>query len=205
MKEKEEYIEDLKEIKEMMNRSSKFISLSGLSGISAGVIALVGAWFAHTLVYNNASLAYPAQSSGQGVERNLLLLAGLTILAAVLAGIFFTKRKAKQINQPLWDAQTKLILINLAIPLVTGGLLCLLLLQQGLIGLLAPLTLIFYGLALVNASKYTFKEVGSLGIVEIVLGLVAIQFIGYGLYFWAFGFGILHIVYGIIMQLKYGS
>lgn len=205
MKEKEEYIEDLKEIKEMMNRSSKFISLSGLSGISAGVIALVGAWFAHTLVYNNASLAYSAQSTEQGVERNLLLLASLTILTAVLAGIFFTKRKAKQINQPLWDAQTKLILINLAIPLVTGGLLCLLLLQQGLIGLLAPLTLIFYGLALVNASKYTFKEVGSLGIVEIILGLVAIQFIGYGLYFWAFGFGILHIVYGIIMQLKYGS
>ncbi len=205
MKEKEEYIEDLKEIKEMMSRSSKFISLSGLAGISAGVIALIGAWFAHSMVYNNVSLAYSAQYNEQGIIINLLALAGITLCAAVLAGIFFTKRKAKQINQPLWDAQTKLLLINLAIPLVTGGLFCLLLLQQGFIGLLAPLTLIFYGLALVNASKYTFKEVGTLGIVEIILGLVAVQFIGYGLYFWAFGFGILHIVYGIIMQSKYGS
>ncbi len=205
MKEKEEYIEDLKEIKEMMNKSSKFISLSGLSGISAGVIALIAAWFAHSMVYKNVSLAYSAQNTEQGVIINLLVLAGTTLCAAVLAGIFFTKRKAKQINQPLWDTQTRLLLVNLAIPLVTGGLLCLLLLQQGLIGLLAPLTLIFYGLALVNVSKYTFKEVGTLGVIEIVLGLVAMLFIGYGLFFWAFGFGVLHIIYGIIMQSKYGS
>ncbi len=205
MKDKEQYIEDLKEIKEMMNRSSKFISLSGLSGISAGVIALIAAWFAHSMVYSNTLIYHVPQNISQGVTLNLLLVAVATITAAVLAGVFFTKRKAKQINQPLWDTQTKLLLINLAIPLVTGGLLCLLLLQQGLIGLLAPLTLVFYGLALVNASKYTFKEVGTLGIVEIILGLVAVQFIGYSLYFWAFGFGILHIVYGIIMQSKYGS
>ncbi len=205
MKEKEEYIEDLKEIKEMMNRSSKFISLSGLSGISAGVIALIAAWFAHSLMYAPSSMEYTVQRGDEGITFKLLVLASTTIIAAVLAGVFFTKRKARKMNQPLWDAQTKLLLINLAIPLVTGGLVSILLLQQGLLGLLAPLTLIFYGLALVNASKYTFKEVGTLGMVEIVLGLVAMLFIGYGLFFWAFGFGILHIVYGIIMQLKYGS
>ncbi len=205
MKDKEEYIEDLKEIKEMMNRSSKFISLSGMSGIAAGVIALIAAWFAHSMIYASLSMEYTAQPGSEGITFKLLVLACATIIAAVLAGVFFTKRKAKKLNQPLWDAQTRLLLINLAIPLVTGGLLCLLLLQQGLIGLLAPFTLIFYGLALVNASKYTFKEVGTLGMVEIVLGLVAMLFIGYGLFFWAFGFGILHIVYGIFMQSKYGS
>ncbi|VAW27872.1 hypothetical protein MNBD_BACTEROID06-824 [hydrothermal vent metagenome] len=205
MKNKEQYIEDLKEIKKMMNRSSKFISLSGLSGISAGVIALIAAWFAHSMVYSNTLIYHVPQNISQGVILNLLLVAVATITAAVLAGVFFTKRKAKQINQPLWDTQTRLLLVNMAIPLITGGLLCVLLLQQGLIGLLAPLTLVFYGLALVNASKYTFKEVGTLGVVEIILGLVAVQFIGYSLYFWAFGFGILHIVYGIIMQSKYGS
>jgi len=69
----------------------------------------------------------------------------------------------------------------------------------------APLTLIFYGLALVNASKYTLSEIRSFGIAEIVLGLIAMAFIGYGLLFWAIGFGLLHIIYGIIMHVRYGS
>ena len=63
--------------------------------------------------------------------------------------------------------------------------------------------LIFYGIALVNASKYTLRDVKWLGVLQIVLGLINTQFIGYGLYFWTAGFGILHIVYGIIMWWKY--
>jgi hypothetical protein len=97
------------------------------------------------------------------------------------------------------------MLINLSIPLVAGGLVCLILLNKGYISLLAPLTLVFYGLALVNASKYTLSEIRSLGIIEIALGLLALFFIGFGLIFWSLGFGILHIIYGIVMQRKYGS
>ncbi len=205
MKEKEQYIEDIKEIKEMMNRSSRFISLSGLSGISAGVIALAGAWLAHRMVFNKGTLDYNSPLLTTDVAMNLLGLAIATLVLALIAGVFFTTQKAKKTKQPLWDIQTKLLLINLAIPLVAGGVLCLVLLQHGFIGLMAPLTLVFYGLALVNASKYTLKEIRSLGIVEIVLGLISSYFIGYGLLFWALGFGILHIVYGIIMQIKYGS
>jgi hypothetical protein len=205
MKEKEQYIEDLKDIKDMMDRSSRFISLSGLSGISAGVIALIGAWWAYSMVFKTKSFGYNSLLVSSDVVTNLLVVATFTLIAALAAGIFFTSRKAKKKNQSLWDTQTKLMLANLAIPLVTGGVLSLVLLMRGFIGLMAPLTLIFYGLALVNASKYTFHEIRSLGIVEIILGLVSSYFIGYGIYFWALGFGVLHIVYGIIMQLKYGS
>ena len=205
MKEKEQYIEDLKEIKDMMNRSSRFISLSGLSGISAGIIALVGAWFAYSLVLNGKSLGYKPLLISSDVAANLFWLGLVILILALAAGIYFTSRKAKKTNQSLWDNQTKLLLANLAIPLLTGGILSLILLSKGFIGLMAPLTLIFYGLALVNASKYTFIEIRSLGIAEIMLGLISSYFIGYGLHFWALGFGILHIVYGIIMQLKYGS
>ena len=205
MKEKEQYIEDIKEIKEMMNRSSRFISLSGLSGIFAGIIALVSAWFAYKIILLETPLSYSGQPASTGVVLNLVALATITLILALMAGVFFTTRKAKKTKQSLWDTQTKLLLINLAIPLVAGGILCLVLLQQGLIGLMAPLTLVFYGLALINASKYTFKEIRSLGISEVILGLISSYFIGYGLLFWAVGFGILHIVYGIIMQLKYGS
>jgi hypothetical protein len=79
------------------------------------------------------------------------------------------------------------------------------LLVNGYIGFVTPLTLIFYGLALVNASKYTLSEVRSLGIIEIVIGLFAMHFIGYGLLLWAVGFGVMHIIYGIIMHIRYGS
>ena len=82
---------------------------------------------------------------------------------------------------------------------------CLILLFKGYVGIITPLTLIFYGLALVNASKYTLNEVRSLGIAEIILGLFAAQFIGYALIFWALGFGLLHIVYGILVQIRYGK
>ncbi len=203
---KEKYIEDLKEIKDIMNRSSRFISLSGLSGISAGISALIGAYMAYRIVYTNQDY----QEYGRIFLTNesitqLLLIALGTLILAVGTGIYFTTRETKKRNQRIWDIQTKRLLINLSIPLLTGGILCLILLFKGYIGLVAPLTLIFYGLALVNASKYTLNEIRSLGLIEIALGLIATYFIGFGLLFWSIGFGILHIIYGIIMQWRYKS
>ncbi|RMG20368.1 MAG: hypothetical protein D6730_20050 [Bacteroidetes bacterium] len=203
---KQKYLDDLKEIKDMMERSSRFISLSGLSGVFAGLFALLGAWLAYTTIYTGQE--YFGFRQAELSRENLLLLlliAGGTLLLSIGAGIFFTTRKARRQGLKLWDYQTKRLLINLFIPLAAGGILCLMLLLRGYVGLLAPLTLIFYGLALVNASKYTYTEIRSLGIAEIVLGLLATHFIGFGLLFWALGFGVLHIVYGILMQIKYGS
>lgn len=203
---KQKYIEDLKDIKQMMNRSSRFISLSGLSGISAGILAIIGAYLAYQTIYANQNyLVYRQAILSFENLSTLLIIALTTLLLSIGSGIFFTTRKAKRNKQKLWDSQTKTLLINLLIPLGTGGILCLILLLKGFIGIIAPLTLIFYGLALVNASKYTLEEVRSLGIVEIILGLLGIYFIGYGLIIWTIGFGILHIVYGIIMHLKHGS
>ena len=202
----QKYIEDLNEIKEMMNKSSKFISLSGLSGISAGVIALIGAYFAWTMVYSNTGYQNFDRAIISWDQFILLLIIGFaTLIFAVGFGIFFTRLKTKKTKQNIWDTQTKRLLINLFIPLLSGGAFCLLILTKGYVGLIAPLTLIFYGLALVNASKYTLTEVRSLGILEIILGLIATYYIGYGLIFWCIGFGVLHIVYGIIMEVKYKS
>jgi len=203
---KNKYIEDLKDIKQMMNRSSKFISLSGMSGIAAGILALVGAYLAFQTIYADQNyLVYRQASLSSENLLNLLIIALMTLILSIGSGIFFTTRKAKKNKQKLWDSQTKNLLINLFIPLATGGILCFILLLKGFIGIIAPLTLIFYGLALVNASKYTLQEIRSLGLIEIILGLLGIYFIGYGLILWAIGFGILHIVYGIIMHLRYGS
>jgi hypothetical protein len=203
---KEKYIEDLKEIKDIMNRSSRFVSLSGLSGIVAGITALVGAYLVFRIVYSGqlyTSFLYVKVSPENTAK--LIVIALSTLFIAIGSVIFLTTRETKKRNQKIWDSQTKRLLINLFIPLSTGGIFCLMLLDKGLIGLIAPMTLIFYGLGLVNASKYTLNEIRSLGLLEIVLGLIGTYFLGYGLLFWAIGFGVLHIVYGIIMHLKYKS
>lgn len=201
---KNKYIEDIKEIKDIMNRSSRFISLSGPSGISAGIIALTGAYLAHKFVFvGNEYLRFESVSLSSKQFYNLLLIACGTIIVSIGLVIYLTTQKTKKQKQKIWDQQTKRILLNLSIPLLAGGFVSLMFLFRGFVGIVLPLTLIFYGLALVNVSKYTLNEIRSLGLLEILLGLVALQFINYGLIIWSIGFGIIHIVYGFIIKMKY--
>ncbi|QDH78767.1 hypothetical protein FKX85_06855 [Echinicola soli] len=203
----QKYIDDLREIREIMNRSSKFISLSGMSGIAAGIIALIGAYIANTMVYSqlDEGAINDVATDKMPLLYQLMWVGGLTLVCSVAAGVLFTRNTAKKKKQKLWDHQTKRLLINLAIPILSGGIFCVILLLHGQLAWIAPLTLVFYGLALVNASKYTLGEIRGLGLAEIALGLLAACFTGYGIWFWAVGFGVLHIVYGLVMQLKYKS
>ena len=200
-------LETLQDIKRIMERSSRFLSLSGLSGIAAGICALVGAWFA-----NNKLNPYYDRYDTRGnfnklefhdLKMDLLLIAGIVLIAALLSSFYFTWRRAKQNHLPVWDHTSKKLFINMIIPLAAGGLFILSMLQYDEWRYIAPACLIFYGLALVNASKYTLTDIRYLGLLEIILGLINTQFIGYGLYFWAVGFGVLHIIYGAIMWWKY--
>lgn len=201
---KQKYIDDLREIKDTMDRATRFISLSGLSGVSTGIAALVGALLAYEAVFKNKEyLTHNAVEISNENLWYLLFISIGTFTLSIASAIFFTHRKTKSQHQGVWNVQVKRLLINLSIPLVTGGLLCLMLLLKGFVGFLCPLTLIFYGLALINGSKYTFTEIRNLGLIEILLGLIAFQFINYGLLFWALGFGVFQIIYGLIVQKKY--
>lgn len=199
MTDKTEHLQAISEIRSMMERSSRFISLSGLSGVFAGVFALIGAY----LAYDKFSLYFLGEIGYSNVVTHLFIVAILVLFASISVGIFLTIRNSRKKGIKTWDTTSQRLLINLLIPLATGGLFCLILLYHEDIGMLAPSTLIFYGLALVNASKYTLNDIRYLGICEIVLGLIALLYIGYGLIFWALGFGVLHIVYGTVMYLKY--
>lgn len=194
------YLQDLKEIKDLMNKSSQFISLSGLSGILAGVYALLGAGVAYYLIENHDEYYITLEST---TFKLILLTALLVLVASLLTAYLCTVNKAKKMGEKVWNTSSKRLLINFFIPLVTGGIFAVLLLKNGYYGLVAPITLLFYGLACVNASKYTLRDVRYLGITEIILGLLAVEFSGYGLYFWVLGFGICHIVYGTVMHFKY--
>ncbi|MBL7857829.1 MAG: hypothetical protein JNM57_09080 [Cyclobacteriaceae bacterium] len=205
MKEVKEYEKDLASIRTMMERSAKFISLSGLSGVLAGVYALAGAVIAYFITYYPVSPFQYRIYSIQEPDKlwKLLVLASAVLLASIATGLWLSIRKARLHGVKLWNATSKSLLLNISIPLVAGGIFILALLYNGHFGIAAPASLIFYGLALIQGSSNTYDEVRYLGISEIALGLIASFFAGFGLLFWALGFGVLHIVYGAIMYNKY--
>jgi uncharacterized integral membrane protein len=198
--------EDLAHIRSMMERSSRFISLSGLSGVFAGLSALIGGLYVYQLIkVNEVEYSYEGKQNEIPAELvSHLFITGLVIMAfAFIFGVAFTIRKSKKYNLPIWTSATKKMLFNLAVPLFAGGVFCLALIFQQNYDLIAPATLIFYGLAVINAEKYTFTDIKYLGFSELILGLISLFYIGYGLIFWIIGFGILHILYGLIMFKKY--
>lgn len=205
MEKESNYLQDISDIRNMMQRSSKFVSLSGLSGVLIGTYALAGAYIAYRISYFSDQLIYP-DIVRQHLSKNVisLIVVGLSVLIlAVVTSFFLSYLKAKKQGLKMWDHTAKRLAVNLIIPLATGGIFIIILFTKGLVGLIAPVTLIFYGLALVNGSKYTYEEYRYLGIGEIILGLVASYMIGYGLLFWALGFGVFHIIYGAVMYFKY--
>ena len=198
--ENKDYLKDIQDIKQMMSQSTQFISLSGLSGILAGIYALIGAFYVNYLIENHTEYYITLESS---TFKLIVLTAIIVLVASLVTAYIMTVNKAKKVGENMWNNSSKRLLINFAIPLFTGGIFALLLLRHGHYGLIAPITLLFYGLACVNASKYTLRDVRYLGITEIILGLLAVEFSGYGLYFWVLGFGVCHILYGGMMYYKY--
>ncbi|WP_324310598.1 hypothetical protein [Xanthomarina sp.] len=198
--EPKDYLKDISEIKQLMNKSSRFISLSGLSGILAGIYAIIGAAIAYWLVmeYSNGTLILDGKIF-RWVILDLVLIAFFSIGTAVV----LTTRKAKKHGEKIWDGTSKRLVVNFLIPLITGGLYILIILNHQKYGQTGALMLIFYGLALINASKYSIGNIRYLGFIQIILGLICAWFPGYGFWLWVIGFGFMHIIYGTWMHFKY--
>jgi hypothetical protein len=207
MANEKEQLEAIADIRNMMERSSRFLSLSGLSGVFAGLFALAGAGAAYVRIQEYLVTGDEVYAPAGGRVQDLFVFfftdAGLVLLASLAVGFFLTHRKAKKNGQKLWDGSSRRMALSLFIPLLAGGIFCLELLHKGMISMIAPATLLFYGMALLNASKYTLEDIRYLGITEMIIGLVAAARIGPGLLFWAIGFGLMHIVYGAAMWFKY--
>ncbi|MDZ7765811.1 MAG: hypothetical protein U5K00_15560 [Melioribacteraceae bacterium] len=201
MKENRDYIQDIAEIRSMMERSSKFLSLSGWAGIMAGLYALAGAYIAYNFFDFNPTLI----SSGDFTSEfsNVIILAIIVLILAMVTAIIFSYKNAKDKGDSIWNPTSRRLVFSMSVPLLSGGILIIVLIFNGLIGLIVPMTLIFYGLALYNASKFTIDEVKFLGFVQIGLGLISTYFVKDGLLIWAIGFGVVHIIYGIYMHFRY--
>ena len=214
MKKEEDYLKDLMAIRSLMERSSRFMSLSGWAGVLAGIYALVGAYIAHSLFgFRPAELAGQAGFNGgetgfssmQSMESvfPVVWIAVAVLLLSLGSAFYLTRRRAVKTKEPVGRAASARFIANLSMPLVAGGLLMLVLLFAGHVWLLIPLSLVFYGLAMFNAGNYTFRELKLLGAIEVVMGLFAALFPVASLLFWAAGFGLMHIIYGIVIHYKY--
>jgi hypothetical protein len=204
-------IEDIRTIRRIMEESSRFLSLSGLSGVFAGVFAIAGALVAYFLILNSGSIHYAEYVRSLSINETttirwqLIADAAIVLSLAILSSLFLSFRKAKHAGKNFWTPVSKRLLINLLIPLITGGIFIIILMGHNNISLIVPCMLIFYGLSLVSAGKFTYNEILYLGILEIIIGLVSAIFPDQSLLFWVFGFGILHIIYGLLMYRKYES
>jgi hypothetical protein len=209
MKSDTKSIEDIKAIRKIMEESSRFLSLSGLSGVFAGITAIAGALVAYYFILDNGGIHYDEYFRNLPAKETLVLRLQLmadavsVLVISVLFAFYFSIKKAIRDGKKFWTPISKRLLINLLIPLTTGGVFIIALLAQNNLQLIVPGLLIFYGLALVNAGKFTFSEIFYLGLLEIITGLVSAFVPGWGLIFWIFGFGILHIIYGLAMYRKY--
>ena len=201
--------EDLQAIRDIMERSSKFLSLSGLSGVFAGVCALVGTAIAWFFILDSGNIPYSEYilNTHDALTINvgfyMALDALLVLVFAVLGAAYFSFRKAKKAGQQFWTNTTRRLLFHLMLPLVSGGIIILILIFRNKLDLVIPFMLVFYGLALVNAGKFTFGEIHYLGLTQIILGILAVIFINQSLIFWTVGFGLMHIVYGTVMYYRH--
>ncbi len=187
-----------------MERSSRFISLSGWSGIVAGLCALAGAvagWYRINLYHRN--LSDSNLPCADCLRNDLIIIAAIVFTAAFVTATLFTYLKSRKEGVDIWGVTARRLLWNTLLPMLAGGCMLLRMLQLKEYGLIAPGCLLFYGLALVNGSKYTMGEVRYLGYAEILLGILTLWLDHEGLLCWATGFGVFHIIYGVAMWWKY--
>jgi hypothetical protein len=209
MNQSDQHLEDIKVIKKIMEESSRFLSLSGLSGIVAGLLAIAGAVVAN-LIITGSSVAeewysVPFVGEDDGIRTIILLLTDMAVVLvlSLTAAVIFSGRKAKQTGHSAWTPVTRRMLASLILPLVAGGLFILITLTRVPANITVASTLIFYGLAVISAGKFTFGEIHWLGVLEVMTGLICLLLPQWSVFIWAAGFGIIHIGYGLFMHLRY--
>ena len=192
----------LNEIKDLMDRSKKFLSLSGGTAILIGIYACITATAAFFILSDGQAFHwdnFPKILTHTPYHLRVLGgLAALLVVASIATAIGMSWLQARKNGRRLvFDAPARRLVGSFALPLVTGGLLCLSLFYRGHYGLTSSIMLLFYGLALVSAASHTYSSVRYLGYAQIVLGLIDSCMEGYGIVFWFVGFGLLHIAYGV--------
>ena len=206
--EKNEVKQTLDDIRDMMSKSSRFQAISGYSIIIVGLYAAVAAAIAAALVgavnlfpfFENidATLNTPAKIRlATIIALSLFTLSLLTVFAMAIA-------KSKRHNLRFaFDKRMRQMLTDFFLPLAAGGLVSIALIMQQHYGLTSSIMLLFYGLALVNSSHYTYPALRWLGYTELALGIADCLTVKHAILFWFLGFSVMHIIFGIVYVIMF--
>ncbi|MFK8060597.1 MAG: hypothetical protein AB8B78_10950 [Polaribacter sp.] len=190
-----DYLRDISEIKTLMSKSSKFISLSGLSGILAGVYSLLGAG------YYFFGIKSEDDFSSSIIPITVIVL--IVFFATTITTVFFTSKRSKITGEKIWGDSTKNLIVSFSTTFYIGVICILILYFKEEYTYLLALLILFYGIAIINASRHTNVIIQPLGFIEVVIGLLCIIYPEFSLWFCILGFGIIHIIYGSIFYFKY--
>lgn len=183
-------IQDLRFIRETMERSASFTAVSGIGGTIMGVVALL------------AALGASGTTSTAGWLGMWLGAAAVSFAVATYA----MARKSRAAGMPLLNGPGRKFAWNVTPPLIVGGLLTVAALQAGAIGLLPGIWLLLYGTGIVTGGSYSVRIVPLTGLLFMLLGAAALfSPAAWGDAYMAAGFGGLHIVFGIIIWRKHGG
>ena len=197
---KKDYLKDISEIKNMMNKSSRFNSLSGISGIATGIYAIIGSLIGYQYVTkNNIEISNLDRFHFSLLFADLVLI----IFLSLITSLIITRRKVKVDGISSGSILTKKMLSNFLIILIPSTIYVLILiLNHDFVGA-GSLMLFFYGASLINASHNTLEEIKTLGLIEIVLGILIILIPAFAFWIWLIGAGIIHVIFGLYMYFKH--
>ncbi len=183
-------MDNLRYIRETMERASAFTGISGWGQVAIGVTALISAFIA------------ARQLSFQGW---LAVWIAEAVVSLLIAG-WSMDRKARAAQMPLLSGPGRKVAFSLSPPIFVGGLLTVVLYQAGLTNEIPGIWLLLYGTGVVTGGMFSVRIVPIMGLCFMALGAVTL-FSSPALANWflAAGFGGLHIVFGVIIARRYGG
>ncbi|HYR41829.1 MAG TPA: hypothetical protein VER98_02310 [Terriglobia bacterium] len=186
----ERAIENLRYIRETMERAGSFTAVPGWGGILMGISALLSALISSRLPSNDLWVAS---------------WLGEAVLALAVGG-WAMAQKARAVQSTLLDGPGRKFALSLCPAMIAGGILTLVLYRNALFGLMPGVWLLLYGVAVVTGGAFSVNVVPIMGVSFMILGTIAL-FSPPGLanWFMAAGFGGLQIVFGFIIARRYGG
>jgi hypothetical protein len=183
-------IDNLRYIRETMERASAFTAVPGWGQVMIGATALA-------VTYLAAQQPTP--------RAWLFVWVAEAIISSLIAG-WLMDRKARALGVPLLSGPGRKVAFSLSPPMIVGALLTVALFRAGLFSSIPAVWLLLYGTGVVTGGMYSVSVVPVMGICFMLLGGVALFApASFGNWLLAAGFGGLHIIFGSIIARKYGG
>jgi hypothetical protein len=183
-------MDNLRYIRETMERAGSFTAVSGWGIVTIGATAIAAAWLA-------GAMASPA---------GWLAVWTVEAVLALAIGVLSVARKARAAGMPLLSGPGRKVALILSPPLMAGAVLTAVMFGEGILAPLPGMWLLLFGAGVVAAGAFSVRIVPVMGLTFMLLGSAALLLpAGWGNGLMALGFGGLHIFFGVLIARRYGG